>query len=159
MTRAATQRDAVPRKRTRQDLETVSCLWTVSLSCQRSMPKDKQEHGTINHIQYIYDKSSSNNWKETFMFQDCVVALANYWQNTCSKSDMWKCFSVVKDENQQEITYVACKQCFTSFIYNGRKTGKYLALNVSNVQVNDVKNINIKNICGGIWSFKDMTRA
>ncbi len=66
--------------------------------------------------------------------------------NTGSKSDVWKCFSVVKDENQQEITYVSCKQCFTSFIYNGRKTGKYLALNVhdiSNVQVNYVKNINL----------------
>ncbi len=36
-----------------QDLKTVSCLSTVSLYCQRSMPKDKQEHGAINHIQYI----------------------------------------------------------------------------------------------------------
>ncbi len=33
-----------------QDLETVSCVSTVSLSCQPSMPKDKQEHGAINII-------------------------------------------------------------------------------------------------------------
>ncbi len=36
-----------------QDLETVSCLSTVSCSFQLSIPRDKQEHGAINHIQYI----------------------------------------------------------------------------------------------------------
>ncbi len=69
--------DISEQRPSQKDSDKTSKQSPVSRSCQWSIPRDKQEHRAINHIQYIVIIRVTIIGKKTFMsFQNCVVGLA-----------------------------------------------------------------------------------